>query len=367
MALTSVDETELLLPLFAGMHEGQRFSTFLDRVRSRTQAEYIGLFFRQGDLTMHEVTEFHSGRDLRAEAIGLGFDRLDVLDRFPFERLRPERVYAVGEFADVDAEYARYRAQYIAALGIVDERIMRLALDDGISAWMLLARGRDCSAADSALLASLAPYVALALQAFVQEERRRIHAEMNAVALARGGVGWLLLDREARLVAAEAGLGVFLGALPGFSLREGERLGLPNLAHERKLADAAALYAQNPHAPLCALELCAEPRVQALLVPSRSQPAAASSLPVLQLICALPHPPLASNGNVLAQVSGLSRREAELALRLSDGWSIAEAALDMGLTLETARNYSKRIYAQLDVRGQAELVRYVLHSGARFA
>jgi DNA-binding CsgD family transcriptional regulator len=39
----------------------------------------------------------------------------------------------------------------------------------------------------------------------------------------------------------------------------------------------------------------------------------------------------------------------------------------MGLTLETARNYSKRIYAQLDVRGQAELVRYVLHSGARFA
>ena len=46
MALTSNDETELLLPLFAGVHEGQRFATFLDRVRSRTQADYIGLFFR---------------------------------------------------------------------------------------------------------------------------------------------------------------------------------------------------------------------------------------------------------------------------------------------------------------------------------
>ena len=367
MALTSVDETELLLPLFAGMHEGQRFSTFLDRVRSRTQAEYIGLFFRQGDLTMHEVTEFHSGRDLRAEAIDLGFDRLDVLDRFPFERLRPERVYAVSEFADVDPEYAGYRAQYIAALGIGDERIMRLALDGGISAWMLLARSRDCSAADSALLASLAPYVALALQSFVQEERRRIDAEMNAIALARGGVGWLLLDREARLVATEAGLGAFLGALPGFSLREGERLGLPNVAHERKLADVAAQYARDPHAPLCALELCAEPRLQALLLPSRSQPAAASRLPVLQLICTLPPRKLAPDGAILAQLSGLSRREAELALRLGEGQSIADAAQEMGLTLETARNYSKRIYAHLDVRGQAELVRYVLHSGARFA
>ena len=56
MALTSVDETELLLPLFAGMHEGQRFSTFLDRVRSRTQAEYIGLFLSIP--SMHEAFLF---------------------------------------------------------------------------------------------------------------------------------------------------------------------------------------------------------------------------------------------------------------------------------------------------------------------
>ena len=70
---------------------------------------------------------------------------------------------------------------------------------------------------------------------------------------------------------------------------------------------------------------------------------------------------------LLAQLSGLPRREAELALRLSQGRSIAEAAADMGLTLETVRNYSKRIYAQLGLRGQADLVRYVFESGAILA
>lgn len=39
----------------------------------------------------------------------------------------------------------------------------------------------------------------------------------------------------------------------------------------------------------------------------------------------------------------------------------------MGLTLETARNYTKRIYSQLGLRGQGELVRYVLQSGASLA
>ncbi len=367
MALTSVDETELLLPLFAGMQEGQRFATFLERVKNRTQADYIGLFFRQGDRTMHEVTEFHAGRNLRQEAAQLGLDRLDILDRFPFERLRPGRVYAVSEFGDVDAEYAAFRARYIAALGIVDERIVRLVLDDGISAWLLLARGRDCSAADSALLTSLAPYVSLALQSFVREERRRIAAEMSALALDRAGIGWLLLDREGRLVAAETGLITQLNALPGFFAREGERLRLPDTAIERKLVQTAAQYAQAPPSALSALELSSDPSVQALLLPSPSAPAAASSLPVLQLLCRVPRSLAAPDGDLLSQLSRLSRREAELALRLAQGRSIAEAAEDMCLTLETARNYSKRIYAQLNLRGQAELVRYVLQSSVSLA
>lgn len=367
MALTSVDETELLLPLFAGMNEGPRFATFLNRVRARTQADYVGLFLRPGDVTKHEVTEFHAGRDLRAEARALDGDRLDRQDWFPLDRLRPERVYAASELGDVDADYAAVRARYNAALGIADERFLRLALEGGMSAWMLLARSRPCSAADSALLASLAPYVALALRAFLRDERRRMEAEMSGAALARSGIGWLLLDREARLVAADPTLAAYLETLPGFALREGTRLSLLDIAVERHLSDAAALSAQAADVPARAIVLCADPEIHALLLPCRSPPVAASSLPVLQIFCSLPRATEASQKDVLAQLSGLARREAELALHLSAGQSLAEAAQHMGLTLETARNYSKRIYAQLNLRGQGELVRYVLQSGVRLA
>jgi DNA-binding CsgD family transcriptional regulator len=49
---------------------------------------------------------------------------------------------------------------------------------------------------------------------------------------------------------------------------------------------------------------------------------------------------------------------------LGYGGGIAEAAERLGLSIETARFYSKTLYAKLDVRGQAELTRRILTSVA---
>ena len=64
----------------------------------------------------------------------------------------------------------------------------------------------------------------------------------------------------------------------------------------------------------------------------------------------------------LRQLFGLTGSEARLALAMSQGKSIAEAAAELRLTVETARNYSKRIYAKTDTRGHADLVRILLAS-----
>ena len=47
---------------------------------------------------------------------------------------------------------------------------------------------------------------------------------------------------------------------------------------------------------------------------------------------------------------------------LSRGMSITEAAQDLGLTVETARNYSKKVYAKTGARGQPDLIRFVMRS-----
>ena len=64
---------------------------------------------------------------------------------------------------------------------------------------------------------------------------------------------------------------------------------------------------------------------------------------------------------------GLLPSEARLALALSRGLTLTEAAADLGLTIETARNYSKKIYAKTGARGQPDLVRFILAGVLAFA
>jgi len=69
---------------------------------------------------------------------------------------------------------------------------------------------------------------------------------------------------------------------------------------------------------------------------------------------------IADRHEQLVDLFGLTPAEARLAWALAQGLSIAEAADAHGLTTETARYYSKRIYAKTGARGQVDLVRNIL-------
>jgi DNA-binding CsgD family transcriptional regulator len=69
---------------------------------------------------------------------------------------------------------------------------------------------------------------------------------------------------------------------------------------------------------------------------------------------------IAEGARILAEIHGLSRREALLAEHLSRGVPLVEAGRAAGLSAQTARTYSKQIYARTGTAGQADLVRLVL-------
>jgi DNA-binding CsgD family transcriptional regulator len=69
----------------------------------------------------------------------------------------------------------------------------------------------------------------------------------------------------------------------------------------------------------------------------------------------------------LTAMFGLTRSEARLAAAVADGASLAEAADALGLTIETARNYAKRVFAKTRTRGQVDLVRAIAGSVAGLA
>lgn len=69
---------------------------------------------------------------------------------------------------------------------------------------------------------------------------------------------------------------------------------------------------------------------------------------------------------LLSKLFGLAPSEAMLAILLSEGATLREAAQQLGITENSARTYSKRIFLKTGVRRQADLVRVILRSVAMF-
>lgn len=362
MALTSSDETDLLLPLLRGIGEAEQFPEFLERLRRRTEAEYASIVMRQGDGPHAQVADFHAGRDLRAQSRELDPFSMHALERLHYDRLRPGRVYSVAEFVDHDPVFRAERADKMRRLGIADERVVRIPDMADTSAWLILARARPCSAADSALLSSLAPYVEAALRGYVALESHRIRASVSTQGMARSATAWMVLDREARLLSIDPRLDAWMRENLHHTPRLGERLRDLGVHAERELGVAAALFASGTPSPPRPVLLHEHPRLEALLTATNDMPR-----PSMLALCRLPNARTAESVERLARLFDLPPREAALAIALNEGQSIAEAAASMGLTLETARNYSKRLYAKLGVRGQPELVRLVCDSVAVMA
>lgn len=187
----------------------------------------------------------------------------------------------------------------------------RLTRAEGItdhSAWLIvLSAERDFAAAHAALLSALAPHVAIAAANHISLQHARMRGAMMEDVLKRAGIALEFVD-DAR---SDRGQG-------------------------------QSLFLRNP-------DQGAGPAPSGMLL-TRTHPPIRPE----QLRC-------------LAERWSLTPSEARFALTVSQGKTLAEAAEALGLTLETARHYSKRLYAKTGVSGLPELVHRVLTSVAMLA
>lgn len=311
MAITRADETDLLLPLHDGPHEARPWSTFLARLRQRVRADTV------------ELVISTAGQDGESRiVVPMGASSPD--DSEWRGALRPGRTYPI----EGEPEYGR---------------IVRADEPGGASAWLAIRRrAQDFSAADAALLARLAPHLAIALRTRGALDQARAAVQLSEEALGRAGIGWVGFDAHARALAMSDGAAAVLGprwAASGQGSSEiAAALGTSTVRLAR-VRDAAPAWM--------------------LLIPLDTAPMAAPAIALVGLILT----PRAGNqparAAILANLFGLPPSEARLAAALAAGASLAEAAAQLGLTIETARNYSKRLFAKMRARGQTDLVRMI--------
>ncbi|MGI3167277.1 helix-turn-helix transcriptional regulator [Pseudooceanicola sp. 200-1SW] len=248
------------------------------------------------------------------------------------EKLRAGRVYAQGDLPGLGPRPAPLRA-------------LRAPAGPGGCALLLMRRApgaEDFRAIDGVQLSTLAPYLGPALTGWQGAEAVRARAARDR-ALARDlGAGWILFSPTGQILDRGAGLeGLLAGS--GARLTGDGRLHLPEEGSAQALR--AALARPDP----AWLLLSAAPRLEVWITPEGPgarlarlrRPPGAAALPPAR---------------VAAQFA-LAPAEARLAQRICDGRSLAEAAGDLGWTLESTRSASKQVFARMGVRGQAGVIR----------
>ncbi|WP_323036485.1 hypothetical protein [Pararhodobacter sp.] len=334
MLHTSSDH-DLILALFAAAvgdavdrKATQLWDGFLQELRDATQADSV-------TVELVQTSGF-----ARLWSIGEGA-RLDATQR---EAMRENRVYSQTDLPGSDPDQPPLRALKWRVGG------------QGMGTLVLRRATADFRAVDSSRLSALLPFLDRAFSTWLTLTEERECATLDQRIGSALNTGWGVLGFNGMVSHLNPTAHRLLKSSGRMSLESHGRFGFsdPRVAQgfRNALADLAAgakpdVTVQVSQAPLFQMTLSLHPwrGEPALLVILRHEP----SVQALDLSHA-------------AKVLHLSRSETRLAALICDGLSLQDAATSLGWTEDTARSCSKKIYAQLEVRGQTGLLRRILNS-----
>ena len=325
MRIPNLGETELLVPLHSGVFEQPMWQTFLRQLRRVCTADGVAIRFRS------------AGEE------GLVTLADGVVGAFAESDMREARVYAGEELGHPEG-------------GL---RAVRVGGGD-LSLVLCVAAPQAPGAEIASLLSALVPHLGVALQVLSAIERERGRASASAEAFRRMNFGWIAIDERCRIVELDAQAERLLERMG--SLRRGpyDRLVPAQPTIDRQLTGLVKAMAQDRRHRPRAINLSQDPWVDILVAPMRVDTLAGGGRAVAAVYLRGDRSSIADRHEQLVDLFGLTPAEARLAWALAQGLSIAEAADAHGLTTETARYYSKRIYAKTGARGQVDLVRNIL-------
>ncbi|MHC9236048.1 helix-turn-helix transcriptional regulator [Pseudooceanicola sp. 502str34] len=276
-------------------------------------------------------------------------------------RMRFHRIYGQGDLPSLTAP-ARDPLRAVKTQ-------LRPGPDQGNSALLILQRkGDDFRATAAVHLSTLIPHLGPALETWerLAEERARA-GRYRAIARHLGG-GWVLFSPNGTVLEMDPALRAPLEAIAGIRVGPDGRLLVRDtlLAQELKkaLSSSKTLSGPDTLTPKAHLLRLSEQPLMEMMI--RDDPTAPDGQPrrigYLRSAPMAEALPLASTARHL----GLSPSEAKLACLICDGHSLAEAAHRLSWTIDTTRTTSKRIFARMDVTGQAGVMRKMLTSALWF-
>lgn len=364
---SQADREEAGAALIVALHEGAfkspLWTNFLDRLRRATNADYASLIFVPPGWKFEDALHLHAG-GAPSSTIRQFYQQHVYPANMPAPPMIEGKVYSVRDtLASGTAADVALSRKLMKAHGITAIRQMRIRETTGVDAWLAIARsGRDFSARDAALLRTIAPTLRGVLRSYVAMERQRFAASLTAEAVRRLQFGWLALDRNGNVLGCDEQGALVLADSGVLGRTASGRLTAVPAELERDIFQALGGIMEDPKSRPRAITLCRDPWLDMLLTRLRFKTISADQTPSVIAYVHGDNWHSVDRCVQLAELFGLLPSEARLALALSRGMSISEAAASFGLTIETARKYSKLIYAKTGARGLPDLVRIVMRS-----
>jgi DNA-binding CsgD family transcriptional regulator len=293
----------------------------------------------------------------------------------PFVNLPPDKVIALADILpDKELMASDYYLHYLEPIGVFRILGVDTIEPGGMVGRLRFSRGRSEPAfatRDRQLLGRLAPHLRRALQIYARLQRTTSERDVYAGAVDGLSVATIILDEQARLLNSNAMASALLEEADGLSLR-GRRLQIAARETNQALQQAVTsiIQAQQRGEPgvVRALRIRRSPGRSDLGLVVRPVPASGrgegQASPCVAVFISDPDLQESASRQTLGELFGLTPAEANLAILLARGLSLAEASGAQNISLHTARAQLKAIFAKTGVSRQAELVRLVLKSVA---
>ena len=362
--LNVTEMSDLLIALHRGPFESPAWNEFLNRLRQACHANYAGILFRPMDRPPNSPLELFAGPAALPDIPRMYEEGFYRLDPYLNGNLEEGEVYGLDRLIDHgNPDHRRYIDELLIPRGVRHMLGVRVREPSGIGAWLYVGRDEQPFSTDhSIMLKQVAAHFCVSLQTHVAMEGQRIHAAISDNAISRLNFGWISLDATGTVVEASHQARRILHRNGPLSVSHSGKLTASGKDLNMRLSAAVSTIAQRRSTQPRAISISSDPWLSLLLVPITNPIASTGRTAVMTAFLQDDENSVVDRHEQIAELFGLLPSEARLAVAICRGASIAEAALEMGITEATARNYSKRIYGKMGARGQADVVRFVLTS-----
>ncbi len=380
---SEVDFERLIGLIYEGPLQDKPWQGFLPLLREHMDAQVVSLVLRPpavGDKgVILNCRRGDNGDSVEDLADPDDWEAITYREQFfaidPFVNLPPGKVVTQQELVpDADLLQSEYYRDYLQPIGLFHILGVDTIAADGMLARLRIARRLDeppFTEQHKAICERILPHLRRAIQIHARLTRTESERDLYAGAVDQLAVAALVLDERGRVLNTNSMAGRLLEAGDGIAMT-GQELQIADRQVNSQLQDmvATAISAQRAGTTgmARALRIPRPSGRQELGLVIRPVPASewdeGQSSPCIAVFISDPEQQESASQQLLGELFELTPAEANLAIKLARGLSLAQVSEEQNISQHTARAQLKSVFAKTGMTRQAELVRLVLKSVA---